>query len=176
MPTSTPTLTPTPTPTINRPQPGELLIDGPYCQSITDVMPGDFLQPIRDSSIIINDTILVDIYQSDMGSSWAYPGDTIGLSLLIKNNGPAIDTIARAKINISMILYGDGIPITVPLAHKEYDTRLAIGDHSTTRKNISYTVPTDIPPSLRDKIYQVEIMYYINDQPMSGAIKEVNIL
>lgn len=172
-PTATPTPTPTPTPTQGQ---GGLVLDGPYYEHITPLKDGDWLQPIYDSSIIDNDTIYVDIYKSNMGSSWAYPGDTIGISLNIKNKGPAIDAPARATINISMVVYGDGMPVVIPMYHNEYDTRLTIGDHSETFKNISYTVPTNIPDYARHSIYRVEVRYYINGQFMSGAIKEVNIL
>lgn len=175
-PTATPTATPTPTPPPTAPEQGQLVLDGPYYEHITPLKDGDWLQPVYDSSIIENDTIYVDIYKSKMGSSWAYPGDTIGISLNIKNTGPAIDTFARAAINISMVVYGDGIPMVIPLYHNEYDTRLTIGDHSETFKNISYTVPTNIPDYARHSIYRVEVRYFVNDQFMSGAIKEVNIL
>lgn len=183
-PTAVPSQTPTPSPSPSlpaspTPEPGQMLLDAPYYEHITPLKSGDEsrLQPVHNSAIMGNDTIYVDIYNSNMGSSYAYPGDTIGIGLKVINSGPAIDTSARANISISQIIYNSNdIPTTVLLFSKDYYTRLTIGDNSYTFKNISYTVPTNIPASMQYTVYQVKVQYYVSDELMSGAIKEVNIL
>ncbi len=174
-PTQAPQVTPTPTPT---PIPDDLIPDAPFYESITPIKPGDFLPPVSDQNSYDpgNGPIFIDLDHSNMGSPWAYPGDTLGIGLKLNNKGPAIDTIAKVTMTLKkMIITSDGqvLWIDYPVS-KQFSTRITMGDNGTMQKNISYTIPTDIPNL--EGTYKIVIKFYLNDQYSAGVVKVLTIL
>ncbi len=174
-PTQGPWPTPTPTPT---PIPDDFIPDTPFYESITPMKPGDFLPPVSDQNSYDpgKGPIFIDLANSNMGSPYAYPGDTLGIGLKLKNNGPAIDTTARVKMSMQkMYSKSDGqIGWQDYPVGKEFSTRIAMGDQGTMQKNISYRVPTDIP--YIEGTYKIYIKFYLYDQYSAGVVKVLTIL
>ncbi len=166
-----PTITPTPTP--------EIIPDTPFYQSITPLKPGDSLPSVSDQNTLTGDNngpIFVDFAHSNMGSDYAYPGDTIGVQLRLYNSGPAINTVARVTLNVSMMItsYGQTMWIDTGVS-KQFDTQITMGDYGSTYKNISYQVPDSNDPGLKHT-YKIIIMFYVKGQSPFGVIKVFNIM
>ena len=181
-PTPIPTVTITPTPTTTpyptqEPQPNDYIQDGPFYESITPIKTGDFLPPVSDENSYDpgNGPIFIDMEHSNMGSPWAYPGDTLGIGLKLNNYGPAIDTYARVTMSLQKMFIVNGTKEWIDTGiTKQFSTRIAMGDHGTMQKNISYTVPTDMP--YIKGTYKIYIKFYLHDQYSAGVVKVLTIL
>jgi len=151
--------------------------DAPFYENITPLKPGDYLAPVSDQNAFIpgSGPIFVDLSQSDMGSDWAYPGDTIGVKLRLANQGPAIDTVSRVTLNLSKLYYtADGGTIWLDdILNEQYYTKITIPAYGWTYKNISYQVPNN--PNIKG-VYKIYIRFYVNGQFTAGAIKVFNIM
>ncbi len=158
--------------------PDNLIPDGPYYESITPLKPGDNLPPVSDQNSYDagNGPIFIDLEHSNMGSPWAYPGDTLGIGLKLDNYGPAIDTFARVTLSLhKMIITSDGQVMWIDTGiTKQFSTRITMADHGSMQKNISYTIPTDIP--FLEGTYKVYINFYLYDQYSAGVVKVLTIM
>lgn len=114
----------------------------------------------------------MDLFNSYLGSPYAYPGDTIGIKIRLYNQGPAIDTIATVTINVSRNLYGD-VWLDDVITQQVY-TRVTADANGAVYKNFSVTVPTNNPALAG--FYRIHIKFYANGHFMSGAVKEINLL
>jgi hypothetical protein len=174
-PTQEPQVTPTPTAT---PLPDDFIPDAPFYESITPIKDGDYLPPVSDQNSYDpgNGPVFIDLPNSNMGSPWAYPGDTLGIGLKLKNNGPAIDTIARVTMSLQkMVVTTNGQIMWIDTGiTKQFSTRIAVGDNGVMQKNISYRIPTDIP--YLEGTYKIHIKFYLHDQYSAGVIKVMTIM
>jgi hypothetical protein len=109
-----------------------------------------------------------------MGSSYAYPGDTIGVMLRMKNEGPAINKSADVTLNLSRMVYTSyGSYWLDDIANEQLETHIVADGNSFFTKNISYTVP-DIQGI--GGFYRIYVRFYVDGKFNAGFIKEVNIL
>ncbi len=106
-----------------------------------------------------------------MGSGYAYPGDTIGVKLRMKNEGPAMNKTAFVTMNLSRIIYpcywADDI------INQQFNTQIVAGENALFTKNISYMVP-DVPDI--KGFYRIYVRFYVDGKFNAGFIKELNIL
>jgi hypothetical protein len=167
--------TPTPTPT---PLPDDVIPVAPFYESITPIKQGDSLPPVSDQNSYDpgNGPIFIDLPNSNMGSAWAYPGDTLGIGLRLVNKGPAIDTYARVTMDLQkMVITSNGQVLWVDTGiSKQFTTRVQAADQGSMQKNISYTIPRDIPGL--QGTYKVNIKFYMNGVYSAGAVKVLTIM
>ena len=163
-----PSITPTPTPVP--------IADTPFYESITPLKQKDqfSLAPVENSYISGNGPLYLDLAHSNMGSGWAYPGDTVGVSVKMYNDGPALDTTAHMTMGLQKYIYTDyGSFWSSDLVSEEIDTPLTVGEKTSFTRNFSYSVPNTT--GLKG-FYRITVKYYINGQFNCGFVKELNIL
>lgn len=176
-PTPRPTFTPTPSPTPT-PTPTPIgTADTPFYESITTLKDKDrfSLAPVENSYLAGNGPLYLDLAHSNMGSGYAYVGDTIGIQLKIYNDGPAMNKMALVTMNISRM-------ITTPagsfwrddiIPGQQFETRITVGEKASFTKNLSYAVPNAAGIG---GFYRITVKFYVDGKFNAGFIKELNIL
>jgi hypothetical protein len=169
-------INPSPTPVVAPKLPLEVLWDQPFYESIKTI------QDLDRKRLLVSDTnyrfdggtLLIDPASTYGGAQYAYPGDSIGMRLMIYNNGKPLDSIVGVDLSLLKMTDEKLHTYTGTGVDLHYDMRVDMDVNTRLEKNITINVPDE---SLRSPgYYRLCVKLYVNDTLSSDMSKDFNVL